>query len=135
MDEGEYREFGMHYDLRVIAAGKQAEPDGFTMFHVHGTAPMFDLTITYPVEILNWHDRRTAPDLAGGQRQFGRAVAGGLNEATIASVGAEVAAGEATQALAALDGRHVLIAPGCVVPVATPAATVAAVVAAVRNHG
>ena len=133
MDEAEYREFGRQYDLRVIAAGKQANPNGFTMFHVHGTAPMFDLAVTYPVEILNWHDRRTAPDLALGQRQFGRAVAGGLNEATLATVGPEVAASEARQAIAALAGRHVLIAPGCVVPVATPDETITAVVDAVRG--
>lgn len=133
MDESEYRAFGMRYDLRVIATAQMTSPDGFTMFHMHGTAPMFDLGVTYPVEILNWHDRRTAPNLADGQRQFRRAVAGGLNEATIARVEPHAAAGEATEAIATTGGSRVLVAPGCVVPVATPAETIDAVVEAVRT--
>lgn len=133
MDEAEYRTFGMKYDLRVIATGQQAKTDGFTMFHMHGTSPMFDLGITYPVEIFNWHDRRTAPNLASGQKQADRAVAGGLNEATIAEAGPDAAVSDAQQAIEATSGRHLLITPGCVVPVATPEATVAAVVEAVRS--
>lgn len=135
MDEGEYRAFGMKYDLPVIAAAQMAASDGFTMFHMHGTAPMFDLGLAYPVEIFNWHDRRTAPDLASGQKQAGRAVAGGLNEATIADAGPEAAVADAKQAIATTGGRHILIAPGCVIPVATPAETISAVVDVVRKGG
>lgn len=134
MDDSEYRAFGMKYDLRVIRAGQHANPDGFTMFHMHGTSPMFDLGATYPVEVLNWHDRRAAPHLADGQKQAGKAVSGGLNEATIAAAGAAAAAADATQAIESTGGRHVLVTPGCVVPIATPEATVAAVMDAVRKR-
>lgn len=94
---------------------------------------MFDLGATYPVDILNWHDRHAPPALASGQRQARRAVAGGLNERRIAEAGPEAAAAEARDAIAATHGRGLLVTPGCVVPVATPEETIAAVVAAV--HG
>lgn len=133
LDLTEYRTFGLPYDLRVIEAGKAAKPDGWTLLHLHGEVPMFELGATYPVDILNWHDRHAAPDLASGQRQSRHAVAGGLNEHTIAEAGPDAAVAEAREAIAATHGRGLLVTPGCVIPVATPDETVAAVVAAVRG--
>ena len=134
LDETEYRVFGLPYDLSVLEAAKAAKPDGWTLLHLHGEAPMFDLGATYPVDVLNWHDRHAAPDLAGGQRLARRAVAGGLNELRIAVAGADAAAAEARDAIAVTHGRGLLVTPGCVVPVATPDETVAAVVAAVQGR-
>lgn len=133
LDLAEYRTFGLPYDLAVIDAAKAANPDGWTLLHLHGEAPMFELGATYPVDILNWHDRHAPPDLASGQRQSRRAVAGGLNERRIIDAGPDAAAAEARDAIAATHGRGLFVTPGCVIPVATPDETVAAVVAAV--HG
>lgn len=132
LDETEYRAFGLHYDLEVLVA---AGPSMLTLLHLHGEAPMFDLQARYPVHAINWHDRRVAPHLAEGQHRSGRCVCGGLDERRIAGRPPAEAAAEAREAVAATGGRHLIVAPGCVVPVATPAETVRAVVEAVAGSG
>ena len=133
MDEAEYREFGLAYDLRVL---EPARDRALVMFHVHGEAPMFELAAHYPaelVQIINWHDRRAAPHLLDGQKLAHRCVAGGLNEKAIATAEPEAVAAEARDAIAQVKGRSLIVAPGCVIPVATPAANVRAAAEAVRR--
>ena len=127
----EYQAFGARYDLQVLAA---ATASRFTLLHIHGQQPLFAELQSYPVHGFNWHDRRTAPNLAEGQRISGRCVVGGLDEEAIATMRPEDAAAQARSAVAALAGRHVMIAPGCVIPTATPAATIDAVLQAVRTN-
>jgi|SRR5579884_819349 len=129
LDETEYREFGVTYDLRVL---RDLSGDAIVMLHLHGEAPMFDLAASYPAQIVNWHDRHAAPDLATGQRESGRCVAGGINERAIATMTAGEAAAQAHDAIAQTGGRSLIVAPGCVIPVATPEANVRAVVDAAR---
>lgn len=130
LDETEYREFGVHYDLTVLA---DLPDSAIVMLHLHGDAPMFDLQALYPAQILNWHDRHAQPDLPTGQRESGRCVAGGINERTIATMAPADAAAQARDAIATMQGRRLIVAPGCVIPVATPAVTVRAIVDAVRE--
>ena len=130
MEEATYRTFGLPYDLGVLAPAKG---QGWTMLHLHGEAPMFDLGTDVPGEILNWHDRHASPDLAKGERASGRCVAGGINEQTIATATPEDAVAEARDAITHMDGKHLIVAPGCVIPVATPEETIRAVVEAVRT--
>jgi uroporphyrinogen decarboxylase len=133
MDEAEYREFGLAYDLRVL---EPARDRALVMFHVHGEAPMFELAAHYPadlVQIVNWHDRRAAPHLADGQRLAHRTVAGGLNERSIVEAAPEAVAAEARDAIAQTAGRGLIVAPGCVIPVATPEANVRAAVDEARG--
>jgi uroporphyrinogen decarboxylase len=133
MDEAEYREFGLPYDLRVL---EPARGRALAMLHVRGTAPMFELASHYPadlVQIVNWHDRRAAPHLADGLRLAHRCVAGGLNEQAIVTQKPEEVAALARDAVAQTGGRNLIVAPGCVIPVATPEANVRAAVEAVRG--
>jgi uroporphyrinogen decarboxylase len=130
MDEAEYREFGLHYDLEVLAG---AGASRITMLHLHGEAPMFDLQTRYPAHAINWHDRHAPPDLVEGIRESGRCAAGGINERTIATATPEAAAAEALDAVARTGGRHLIVTAGCVIPVATPGATIRAVVETVQS--
>jgi uroporphyrinogen decarboxylase len=129
LDETEYREFGLAYDLDVLDA---AAASRLTMLHLHGEAPMFDLQARYPVHAVNWHDRRAAPHLAEGRLRAGRCVAGGLDERRIASYPPAQAAAEAREAIAQTGGVGLIVAPGCVIPITTPPATVQAAVDAVK---
>ena len=43
------------------------------------------------------------------------------------------AAAQARDAVAATGGRHMMVGPGCVIPITTPPATIAAVIRAVRE--
>ena len=76
MSEKEYREFGRPYDQRIL----EALPDDWwlNVAHLHGNAPMFDVVCNYPIQVLNWHDRETVPDLAAGKLKFPKAVSGGI---------------------------------------------------------
>jgi uroporphyrinogen decarboxylase len=105
----------------------------FTLLHVHGRDIYFDQAATLPVHAVNWHDRLTAPRLGDAHRRFAGALVGGLNERRTLLHGPPGAvAGEVRDALAQTDGRGIMIAPGCVLPLATPDAHLAAVVAAVK---
>lgn len=126
----EYREFGKHYDLQVLEA---AGASRFTLMHLHGENVMFDEVLDYPVQAFNWHDRHTEPSLAEGEKRSGRCVVGGINEAAIDTITPLDAAAQARDAIEQLEGRHVMVAPGCVIPITTPEANVRAIVDEVRR--
>ena len=105
------------------------------MLHLHGEAPMFELQSRYPIQAVNWHDRRAAPHLAEGRVRAGRCVAGGLDERGIATYAPEQAAAEAREAIAQTGGVGLIVAPGCVIPITTPPATIQAAVDAVKATG
>lgn len=126
----EYEEFGARYDRQVLAA---AGASRFTMLHIHGEQIMFHELMTYPIHAINWHDRRTSPTLAEGERLSGKCAIGGIHEGDIATMTPDAAAGQARDAVAALNGRHMMVGPGCVIPITTPDATIAAIIHAVRT--
>jgi uroporphyrinogen decarboxylase len=126
----QYEEFGARYDRQVLAA---ADASRFTMLHIHGENIMFNELMTYPVHAINWHDRRTDPTLLDGEHLSGKCVIGGIHEKNIATVTADEAAAEAKDAVYATGGTHMMIGPGCVIPINTPAENIAAVLAAVRG--
>jgi uroporphyrinogen decarboxylase len=130
MTPDEDRAFGSAYDRQVL---DEAGGSRFTLVHIHGSNIMFDDLKTYNANALNWHDRRTAPTLAEGQASSGRTVVGGIHEKAIADMTPAEAAAQARDAIDALSARHVMIAPGCVMPITTPEANVRAVVEAVRG--
>jgi uroporphyrinogen decarboxylase len=47
----------------VLNAIQDAKHD-FVLLHIHGVDTYFDLLTKYPVDAINWHDRRTVPSLA-----------------------------------------------------------------------
>jgi uroporphyrinogen decarboxylase len=130
MTPDEYRAFGSAYDRQVLDS---AGGSHFTLVHIHGSNIMFDELKTYNANALNWHDRRTAPTLAEGQASSGRTVVGGIHEKAIADMTPAEAAAQARDAIDALSARHLMIAPGCVMPITTPDSNVRAVVEAVRG--
>lgn len=129
LTEAEYRRFGEPYD-RIVLDGIRSDAR-FNMLHIHGSDIMFDLMAGYPVEMLNWHDRRVRPDLRDASRRFGGLLVGGLDEAnTLANGPVEAIRAEVRQAIAETGGSRLMLAPGCVLPIATPDAHVRAVIEA-----
>jgi uroporphyrinogen decarboxylase len=111
----EYAEFGRPYDLRVLDAASRAE---VRVLHIHGTAIMFEHLTDYPVEVINWHDRRTPPTLADARQRFSGCLAGGINELTTLSSGTpEEIANEIHNAIAQTSGRRLIVGAGCTIPV------------------
>ncbi|HEY3247942.1 MAG TPA: uroporphyrinogen decarboxylase family protein [bacterium] len=111
----EYEEFGRPYDLRVLAGARGSE---VTVLHLHGQDIMFDELTDYPVDVINWHDRKTAPTLAEARARFSGALAGGIDEWTTLSSGSpEQIAAEIADAIAQTGGSRFIAAAGCVTPI------------------
>lgn len=132
--EEEYLTFGLPYDLAVLETVK--DRTDFVLLHIHGVDIHFDLFVAYPVQAINWHDRRTAPSLREGKRKFAGAVAGGLNEwDTLAAGSVETVRSEIAEAVAQTEGRGMLVTGGCVIPIDTPEVNLRAAVDAVKESG
>ncbi|MGB8980679.1 MAG: uroporphyrinogen decarboxylase family protein [Anaerolineales bacterium] len=120
----EYRAFGGAYDQRVL---EPAKAYWLKMLHLHGEEVMFDYFTDYPVDIINWHDRDTAPDLADGQNRFQWIVCGGLQRERTMELGTpEQVTAEARQAIQATGGRRFILGTGCVTPITAPRANLLA---------
>jgi len=133
LNEAEHLRFGARYDRLVLdgIAGRSR----FTMLHLHGHDVMFDQMLDYPVNMMNWHDRSSELNLAGAMSRFSGLLAGGLDqEGTLAKGPIDTIKGEVREAIAQTQGRRLLIAPGCVVPIATPVSHYRAVIDAVGER-
>jgi len=129
--EAEYLRFGKRYDLEFFAALKGKTR--LDLLHVHGEDVMFDLLADYPVSLVNWHDRLTAPTLRDALKRFPRLLVGGIEENRTLTRGPHDAIrAEVRDAIAQTGGRRLMIGPGCVLLVATPDAHIRAAVDAAR---
>ncbi len=127
----EYEEFGRPYDLRVL----EAAGDALVFLHLHGQNVMFDLVANYPIQILNWHARETAPTIAEARARVSTCLACGLDAwNTLAAATPEAVAREVHSAIADTGGRGHIVTTGCVMPVDTPEANIRAAIAAARER-
>jgi uroporphyrinogen decarboxylase len=129
----EYEQFGVRYDLPVI----QAIADGgsrFTMIHIHGENTFFDVLAGYQGHAVNWHDRRVGPPISEVRNLYpARAMVAGIDEKAIVSMSAAEVESQVGSAREMASNHHILIGPGCVVPVATPVENLAAAVRSARQ--
>jgi uroporphyrinogen decarboxylase len=130
LGELEFREFGEKYDLTVLNAIRHAKHD-FVLLHIHGVDTFFDLLAKYPVDAVNWHDRRTAPSLKDAQAKFKGTLVGGINEwDTLAAKSSVDVKAEARDAIRQTDGRRFILGAGCVISVDTSEENINAVLQA-----
>ena len=127
----EYQRFGVRFDLEVFKAlGKRTRVN---MLHVHGENIMFDVLAGYPVEMINWHDRLTAPTLKEALGKFKGAVVGGVEERGLLVSGAETAVrAQVRDAIGQTGGRRLMVGPGCVAAIAAPEQNIRAVIEEAR---
>lgn len=115
----EYERFGRKFDLEVFAAIKGKA--GLNMLHLHGENVMFDLLAAYPVEMINWHDRRTAPLLKDALGKFKGALVGGVEERALLVTGPGAALrAQVRDAIGQTGGRRLVVGPGCGAAIAVP---------------
>jgi len=118
MDRDAYGRFGEPFDRRVLEA---AGGLWLNVLHLHGESIMFDLAGSYPVHVVNWHDRETAPSLREARRMTRLALCGGLSRRETMVLGDPASVSrEAQAALRATRGRGLILGTGCVVPVIAP---------------
>jgi uroporphyrinogen decarboxylase len=132
MTEAEYLRFGRPFDLIVLDAVRDSAR--FNIMHVHGENTMFDLMAGFPVNMLNWHDRRATPDLRAAASRFSGLLVGGIDEwGTLQKGSAAAIAAQIEDAQEQTSGKRLMLAPGCVCPIETPEAAVRAAVEAARR--
>jgi uroporphyrinogen decarboxylase len=128
----EYERFGVRHDLAFFKAVQGRAR--FSMLHLHGENPMFERLSGYPVEMLNWHDRLTVPDLKAGATRFPGAVVGGIDERGLLATGSEAEVrAQVRDAIAQTGGRRLIVGPGCVAAVAAPDRNVQALIEETRR--
>ncbi len=125
ISEEDYKEFGEFFDLQVIHAYKDITY--FNVAHIHGEKGMFELIEKYPVNCLNWHDRWVSPTLAEARKITDKCLLGGVREVPYYNqtgkieresllVSGSVAEVEnhIYEAIEQVDGKGLIIGPGCV---------------------
>lgn len=118
----EFREFGVAYDVQIL---KAMELYWFNVGHIHGKDIMFDQLAQYPVQVLNWHDLETPPDLGTGKKLFKGVVCGGLHQwETLVYGTPDKVKKEAREALRRTKGQRFILGTGCVTPIIAPDANI-----------
>jgi uroporphyrinogen decarboxylase len=131
LTETEFQRFGETYDTQVLEAAK---PLWFNVGHIHGQEIMFDRLSEYPVQVLNWHDLETPPDLITGKKVYNGAVCGGLRQwETLAYGTPDQVTHEAKEAIRKTDGQRFILGTGCVTPIIAPDANLFATRKAVEQ--
>jgi uroporphyrinogen decarboxylase len=130
LSEAEYNTFGRPYDLQLLEASQSM---WLRMLHLHGLDVMFDLVASYPVNIINWHDRETFPSLGLGKSHFSGAVCGGVRIETLVLGTPDQVRGEALEALQSTQGQRFILGTGCVSPTHAPFGNLLAVRQSVGN--
>ena len=131
VDEAVSATWDLPYARRVL--DRVRGDSWLTMLHLHGRGVFWEMWTALPVHVVNWHDRLSAPTLAEASRRFAGGLAGGLAESrTLLDGPATAVAAQARDAIEQTGGRGLLVAPGCVLPLAVPDVHLQAVVEAVR---
>lgn len=115
----EYAEFARPYDDVILEAVRNRS--WFNVFHLHGQGVMFDQVLDSAVQAFNYHDREAGPSLAELRRRTRKCLIGGLGRSTTLVHGtpAEVDA-EVRDAWEQVEGRGLILGPGCVVNLDAP---------------
>jgi uroporphyrinogen decarboxylase len=122
-DRASYARFGEGFDYRIL---ESSEEMWLNVLHLHGMDVMFDLVQGLPVQVVNWHDRETTPDLAAGNQIFKGAVCGGIHRKTITYGDPAAVRDEAEDAMKRTGRKGLILGTGCVVPVIAPRSNILA---------
>lgn len=144
IDLEKHREFCTPYDLKVVDAYK--DKTWFNVIHVHGSDIYFEEIDKYPVNCINWHDRHTWPSLKQARKLTDKCLLGGIQEVPYFvdgvlhydSIMARSTRNEiidhVREAIREVDGKGLIIGPGCVVDPKTSEANFMAIREAVERR-
>lgn len=131
LSPSEFDEFGITYDLEVL---ESAQDLWLNVAHLHGSRVYFGKVSQYPVDILNWHDLETPPDLKTGKNLFSGTVCGGLRQwETLVTGNPYLVKQEANEAIERTNGNRFVLGTGCVLPITAPHSNILAARRAVER--
>lgn len=132
MSAEQFLRFGRTWDLRLIDAIRDLSQLNMLCA---GSDAFFDVCASYPVEILNWQHRGSAPEMKAGSARFAGIVAGGLDAAgSLGSGSRDDVDREAIDTLKRVEGSRAMIAAGGPCMLATPEGNIEAAIDAVRRR-
>jgi len=117
LSEAEYQVFGRPYDQQILQSCNDL---WLNVLHLHGGYGMFGLVADYPVQIINWHDRESAPSIDAGLKRTKAAASGGVDRDVLHHENPEMALEQAREALGKTNGRRWILGTGCVMLITTP---------------
>lgn len=104
------------------------------VLHLHGEDVLFDQASDLLFQVINWHDRHTAPDLYKGKKIFPGIVCGGIRQIETLTMGTpEEVAKEAQDAIHKTEGKRFILGTGCVVPIIAPSGNIRSAIQAARG--
>ncbi|PKN95085.1 MAG: uroporphyrinogen decarboxylase, partial [Chloroflexi bacterium HGW-Chloroflexi-7] len=118
LSPAEYDEFGIPFDLEILEQGNDL---WLNVAHLHGNDVYFGKISQYPMDVLNWHDLETPPDLSTAKLLFPGAVCGGLRQwETLVNGSPESVTKEALDAIEKTESNRFILGTGCVLPITAP---------------
>jgi uroporphyrinogen decarboxylase len=118
LNAGEYSRYGRPGDLAVIEA---ARGGWLNILHFHGQHPMLAELADYPLQVLNWHDRTTPYSLAEAAKLFPGILMGGIEQYKVLRFGSEAEViAQVRDAEKQMEGRRLIVSPGCTYPMDVP---------------
>ncbi len=126
VSEAEFDEFAKPFDLKVINSYK--DKTFFNVIHIHGKNIMFDKVLeSFDVNCLNWHDRATSPSFKEAREKTNKTFLGGVQEvpyfvgdvlhydSIMAKATPDQVLTHVKEAIDEVDGKSLIIGPGCVI--------------------
>lgn len=120
-----FAEFAKPYDLKVI--NSYIKDTYFNVIHIHGDNIMFDtVNKYYPCNSINWHDRHTKPNMKEARKISNKCFLGGIEEVPYFVDGVlnynsflqantpDKIITHVKEAIEEVDGKGLIIGPGCV---------------------
>lgn len=131
LSQDEFATFCRPYDQQILNAASRL---WLNLLHIHGENILFDSLVDYPVQMINWHDQQTWPNLAHAKTRFAGVVCGGLRQWETMVLGTpQVVREEALEAIRAAQGTRFVLGTGCVLPTTAPRGNILAARAAVEG--
>ncbi len=130
LSEAEFHEFSELFDLDILQESKSL---WLNVLHLHGEDVMFQQVANYPVQVINWHDRDTAPDLREARKSFKGALCGGLQRERIITGNPVSITAEARDAIQLAGETRFILGTGCVMEITAPRANILAARQAVNT--
>jgi uroporphyrinogen decarboxylase len=118
LSKEEFLIFGKAYDQKLFP---MLDKFWLNLLHIHGINIYFDLLSDYPMQIVNWHDRETAPTLIDSSKLTEKALCGGLSRIdTMVRGDEEIIRKQIDNALSNTRRSKFILGTGCVLPIVTP---------------
>ena len=118
LSKAEFLEFGKSFDLEILSF---LNPFWLNLLHIHGSDIMFNDLLDYPVQVINWHDRETRPNLGEARSFTPKVFCGGISQVNTMVLGnKEKIKNEILDSIRLTNSKRFILGTGCVLPVTTP---------------